>query len=152
MRQAFFRIIVFVFRDRSCDQIVAVHHKDTRVAHQENHTGIRAQHIVTAIGIQFRRVIGKQLRDAIFQNAQGTACNKPETMPAVIPLDPHDHAVVQLILHLVGNSLVPFNHVYSSPVGAQKQPSLKIFTERQNRVGRYAFSFTKALHKLAVPH
>ena len=118
VRQAFFGIIVLVFPDRPGDQIVAVHHEDTGVAHQEDFAGISPQHVVAAVGIQFRRVIGQQLRDPVFQDAQRAAGDEPEAMPPVVPLDAHDHAVVQFVLNRIRNRPVPLDHVDPSPVGA----------------------------------
>jgi ABC-type transport system substrate-binding protein len=94
VRQAFFRIIVLVLCNCPGDQVVAIHHKNTGVAHQEDIPGICTQHIIAAVGIQLRRIIGQQLRHTVFQDAQGTACNQPETMALVIALDAHDDAVV----------------------------------------------------------
>ena len=142
---------MFIFLDRPGNQIVAVHHQDARVAHQEDIPAVREQHVVTAVGVELRRVIGQQLSGPVFQDTQGTARDQPEAVPSVIPFDAHDHAVIQFVPDRIGNSLVPVDHVEAFSVGAQNQPAFKILTERQDGVCRDAVGFAKALHDPAVP-
>ena len=133
MRQAVFGIVVLIFDVAARSKRFPIHDENAGIAQQVDHSGVRTEHIIAAIGAQLIGQILQRPGCAVLQDAERTARDDPEAVPAVIPPDSHDDAAVHRVFRRVRNHLAALCHVDASAVRAKHQPPLRILAQGKDR-------------------